>query len=107
MEEFTYVVLFITTATSDEAQQISQALLDERKVACVNIVPQVISTFWWQGKVDSAKESLLIAKTKAAKLDEIIKLVKGLHSYTVPEIIAVPIIGGNPDYLEWIDKEVP
>ena len=101
-----YIVLFITTASADEAQQISKVLLEQRKVACVNIVPRVSSYFWWQDKLDSAQESLLIVKTKASLLGEIIRLVKQLHSYAVPEIIALPIVGGNQDYLDWIGKEV-
>jgi len=75
-------------------------------VACVNIVPEVSSLFWWQDKLDSAQESLLIIKTRALLLDQIVTLVKEIHSYEVPEIIALPVIGGNQDYLEWIDKEV-
>lgn len=106
MESFTHIVLFITTATAEEARQISRALLNKKKVACVNIVPGVSSLFWWQGKLDSAQENLLVIKTKASQLNEIIRLVKELHSYDVPEIIALPIIGGNQDYLKWIDEEV-
>jgi periplasmic divalent cation tolerance protein len=68
-------------------------------------VPQVHSRFWWQGKIDSADEALLVVKTKAALLDEIIKLVKENHSYEVPEIVALPIVGGNRDYLKWIDNQ--
>lgn len=106
MEEFTYIVLFITASNGEEAHKIAEVLLNQRKVACVNIVPRVSSLFWWQGKLDSAQESLLIVKTKASLLPEIINLVKGVHSYEVPEIIALPIVGGNQDYLEWIGKEV-
>ena len=106
MEEFAYIVIFITTATTEEAQRISKALLEQRKVACVNIVPRVSSFFWWQDKIDSAQESLLIVKTKASQLNELVRLVKELHSYDVPEIIAMPIVGGNQDYLEWIGNEV-
>jgi periplasmic divalent cation tolerance protein len=69
-------------------------------------VPRIDSSFWWQGKLDSARESLLIIKTRASLLPEIINLVKGIHSYAVPEIIALPIIGGSEDYLKWIDGEV-
>ena len=106
MEEFTHIVLFITASNSEEAHKIAKVLLNQRKVACVNIVPRVSSLFWWQDKLDSAQESLLIIKTKASLLPEIINLVKGVHSYKVPEIIALPIVGGNQDYLEWLDKEV-
>lgn len=106
MEEFTYIVLFITASNGEEAHKIAEVLLNQRKVACVNIVPRVSSLFWWQGKLDSAQESLLIVKTKTSLLPEIINLVKGVHSYEVPEIIALPIVGGNQDYLEWIGKEV-
>ena len=106
MEESAYIVLFITASGSEEARKIAEALLNQRKVACVNIVPKVSSLFWWQDKLDSAEESLLIIKTKASQLDEIVRLVKELHSYDVPEIIALPIVGGNQDYLDWIGKEV-
>jgi len=106
LEEFADIVLFITTANAEEAQRIAGVLLNERKAACVNIVPRVDSLFWWQGKLDAAQESLLIVKSKASVLSEIVRLVRELHSYDVPEIIALPIIGGNQDYLEWIGKEV-
>jgi len=106
MEEFAYVVLFITASNGEEANKIAEVLLNQRKVACVNIVPRVSSLFWWQEKLDSAQESLLVVKTKASLLPEIINLVKGVHRYEVPEIIALPIVGGNQDYLEWIGKEV-
>jgi len=106
METSPYVVLLITTATVEEAQRISKVLLEQRKIACVNIVPRVSSLFWWHDKLDSAEESLLIVKTKASLLNEIVPLVKEIHSYDIPELIALPIIGGNQDYLEWIRKEV-
>ena len=106
MKTSPFVVLLITTATAEEAQRISRVLLEQKKVACVNIVPKVNSFFWWQGKLDSAEESLLIVKTKASQLSEIVPLVKEIHSYDIPELIALPIIGGNQDYLEWIQKEV-
>jgi len=106
MEGSNYIVLFITTDSTKEARQISKLLLKQRKVACVNIISEVDSLFWWEDKLDSAQEKLLIAKTKASLLPEIINLVKEVHSYTVPEIIALPIVGGNQEYLEWIEESV-
>jgi len=81
-------------------------LLSQRKVACVNIASQVDSLFWWRDRLDRAQESLLIVKTRASLLPEIVEMVKGVRSYQLPEIIALPIVGGNPDYLGWIDREV-
>jgi len=106
IEESAYIVLFVTVSNSEEAHQIAKVLLSQRKAACVNIMPRISSLFWWQDKLDSAQESLLIVKTKASLLNQIVTLVREIHSYEVPEIIALPIIGGNQDYLEWIDKEV-
>jgi len=99
------IIVFITVDSQETAQKIANKLLTERKVACANILPKVESHYWWQGKIESANELLLIVKTRAALLDELIALVKQIHPYTVPEIIALPIIGGNEDYLKWIDKE--
>lgn len=106
MENRENVVIFITTGTDEEAHRIANMLLTQKKVACVNILPKVRSLFWWQDKLDSAQESLLIVKTRASLLSEIVSMVREVHSYDVPEVIALPIIGGNPDYLEWIGKEV-
>ncbi len=105
MEQPTYVVLFITTADDEEAQLISRVLLEQRKAACINIVPKVNSLSWWQGNIEQAEESLLVVKTRESLLDEIIKLVKEIHSNDVPEIIALPIVGGSQDYLEWVGEE--
>jgi periplasmic divalent cation tolerance protein len=106
MKETGKIVIFVTTSSEPEAHKIAELLLIRRKAACVNIVPRVDSSFWWQGKLDSAQESLLIIKTKASLLPEIVDLVKAAHSYEVLEIIALPIIGGNKDYFRWIDDEV-
>jgi len=105
METDQNIVIFITTGTDGEARRVAGALLEQRKAACVNIVPAVTSLFWWEDRIDSDEESLLIVKSKASSLDEIVSLVKGIHSYDVPEVIALPIIGGNPDYLNWIGEE--
>jgi len=106
MKETGEIVIFVTASTGEEAHRIAELLLNQRKAACINIIPKVDSLFWWQGTLDSARESFLIIKTKASLLAEIVDLVKSVHSYEVPEIIAMPIVGGNEDYLRWIDSEV-
>ena len=106
MDKPEHIVVLVTANDADEAQRIASALLEKRLAACVNIVPKVDSRFWWEGKLDTAAESLLVIKSRAGRLEDIIRLVKEVHSNTVPEIIAMPIIGGSPDYLEWLDKEV-
>ena len=105
MGEFEHVVVLITTADAEEASDIADTLVNNRQAACVNIVPRVHSRFRWQGNIESEDEALLVVKTRAALLDGLIELVKSNHSYEVPEIIALPVIGGNPDYLAWLDDE--
>jgi periplasmic divalent cation tolerance protein len=106
MEQPTYIMVFITTRDAEEAEKIGKTLVKRRLAACVNIVPEVKSHFWWKDKLDAAKESLLLVKTKQSLLPDIVKSVKKSHSYSVPEIIALPIVGGSQDYLDWIDSEV-
>ncbi len=101
-----FAVVLVTAASLDEANKITAALMESRKAACVNIVPRVVSWFWWQGKIDTADEAMLIIKTRASAVPGIIELVKKQHSYSVPEIIALPIIAGSADYLDWISREV-
>lgn len=101
-----YSIIFITASNKKEAKKIAQALVGRRLCACVNIIDKVESLFWWQGKIDSAKETLLIIKSRKDKLSKIIVLVRSLHSYSVPEIIALPIIGGYEPYLRWIGESV-
>jgi periplasmic divalent cation tolerance protein len=97
------IIVLITAGSEEEVNRIAESLVKEKKAACVNIVPRVDSLFWWEGKIDSARESLLLVKTKASLFSEIVELVKRIHSYEVPEIIALPIIAGSEDYLKWLD----
>lgn len=96
------IVVFITTANRGEAESISRVLLEDRLIACVNIIGGVDSWFWWKGKKEKAREYLLIAKTRKALFNKLVKAVKKEHSYDVPEIIAIPIIAGYEPYLDWI-----
>ena len=101
-----YVVVLITVPDFDTGVKIGRELVFSRLVACVNIVREVKSIFLWEGKVDEASEALLIVKTRLDKMDEVIRKVKELHPYQVPEIIALPIVYGLESYLKWIDEVV-
>ena len=105
MEE-KYIVILVTAADDDEVRLIARVLLEQRKTACVNIMSGVVSLFQWRDKIDQASESLLVIKTSQSLLDEVVALVKEIHSYENPEIIALPVVGGSSKYMDWIDKEV-
>ncbi|MEN3034491.1 MAG: divalent-cation tolerance protein CutA [Aquificaceae bacterium] len=94
----------LITCPANKAQEIATLIIEERLGACVNVIERVHSIYRWQGKVVRDEESLLIVKTSAERFDELIKRVKEVHPYTVPEIIAFPLVGGNLDYLNWIDE---
>lgn len=98
------IVVLITVSSPDEGEKIARALVEKRLAACVNIVPGIRSIYHWQGKICDDRELLLIAKTSADLFDAVEKEVKALHSYKVPEIIAIPIAAGSKEYLSWIDE---
>ncbi len=102
-----YVIILISASSRDEAQKLGEMLLAKRMVACINVIEGVKSTYWWKGQLESASESLLIAKTRQSQVDGITGVIREKHSYNTPEIVAIPVIGGNPDYFDWIGKEVP
>jgi periplasmic divalent cation tolerance protein len=103
VKEADHIVVLITTGTQEEARKIAELLVDRKKAACVSIVPRVHSFFPWEGRLESAQESLMVVKTKASLFTEIVELVKTVHSYEVPEIVALPIVAGSEDYLKWLD----
>lgn len=98
-----YLITFITCANQAEAKKIAKVLLKKKLAACINIIPKVESLFWWEGKIDKAPELLLVVKTKKSLFKKLLIEVKSLHSYSCPEIIALPIIDGNKEYLKWLD----
>ncbi len=101
-----HIVVFITVPSKQEARKLASLVLTRKLAACVNIVAGVESLFWWKAKIDRARESLLVVKTTRAKFAQLAKAVRSQHSYTVAEIIALPIVAGNKAYLEWIDDAV-
>jgi periplasmic divalent cation tolerance protein len=96
------VVVLITTPTIIEARAIGKKLVKEKLAACANIIPRIESVFFWQGRIRQEREILIVVKTQRAVFGRLVKRVKSLHSYTVPEIIALSITRGSKDYLRWI-----
>ena len=101
-----YVVILVTAKDKKEAGKIARGLLGSKLIACANIVQGVQSLFWWQGKIDTSREALLILKTKKVLFKKVSAKVKSLHSYQTPEIIALSIVNGSEDYLRWINSSV-
>ena len=104
MSEF--VVVFVTVGSADEGDRLARALVESRLAACVNRVKSVQSIYRWQGKIESSEEELLIVKTRRDLFERLKEKIQQLHSYQVPEIIALPIIEGNENYLRWLDEEL-
>ena len=100
-----YILVFVTTASPQEAEQLGKTLVEKRFAACGNIVQDIRSIFWWKDAIENEQEALLILKSRAVLFPTIIDVVRSLHSYEVPEIIATPIILGSNGYLNWIDQE--
>ena len=100
------IVVLVTAKDAAQAEIISRRLLEKKLTACVNIVPGVRSLFWWEKKIDEAPETLLVIKSKGSLFEKIVTAVKAVHSYDVPEIIALPVVAGNDDYLKWVASSV-
>lgn len=98
------IVVFMTASNEDEASKIAKALVEGRLAGCVNIIRNIRSIYAWQGKIEDETEVLMVAKTQRNLFDKLSRRVKELHSYTVPEIIAMPVIEGSEDYLKWLNE---
>jgi periplasmic divalent cation tolerance protein len=101
-----FIIVLVTTSNRGEAEKIARTLLTEKLIACANIIGPAHSLFWWQNKIDEAQEHLILMKTRKDLFNKLAEKVKALHSYEVPEIIAIPITEGFKPYLEWLDKSL-
>jgi len=99
-------IVFSTAGSEEEARRIAHYLVDRQLAACVNLVRNIESVYRWQGKVESSHEWLLVIKTTAEKFDDVRDAIRQLHSYDLPECIAIAIEDGSADYLEWIGESV-
>jgi periplasmic divalent cation tolerance protein len=100
-----YRFVYMTAGSREEARRIGRVLVEERLAACVNVLDGMNAMYWWQGAVQDAQEAVLIAKTRAELLERLTERVKALHSYSCPCVVALPIEGGNADFLRWIGAE--
>lgn len=103
MQEF--IVVYVTAGSTTEGDRLARALVDERLAACVSRIAPVQSVYRWEGKIEQSEEQLLIIKTERRRFAALEKRVRELHSYSVPEIVALPIIDGSQDYLRWLDDQ--
>ena len=101
-----HVVVLITFPSREEAYKISKKLVEDGLTACVNVIEKVRSFFIFEGKFEECDEALAVIKTKIDVLQKLIDAVRSMHSYSVPEIIAIPIIAGYEGYLNWVDESV-
>ena len=96
------IVVFMTAGSREEAERIAQSLVSKRLAACVQILPEMQSVYWWQGQIENAPEIPVLAKTVRSNFAELEREVRSLHSYETPEIIALPITEASASYLEWL-----
>jgi periplasmic divalent cation tolerance protein len=97
-----YIIIIVTTAGREEAETIAQQLLEARLIACANIIGPVYSHFHWSGKMEKAEEYLILMKSRKDLFEKLSETVKALHSYEVPEILALPIVEGSKAYMNWL-----
>jgi periplasmic divalent cation tolerance protein len=100
------IVVFSTAASAEEAEKIARSLVEARLAACVNVIPEIRSFYRWQGKTEESAEWLLVIKSSRERFDALRAAVEKLHSYDVPELIALPVVEGARNYLNWMDGEL-
>lgn len=100
-------IAFVTTTDETSAKILANLIITHKLAACVNIIPKITSIYHWEGKVNEDSEVLMMIKTKTSRIEDLIKFVRENHSYSVAEVISIPIEKGNPSYLDWIQKTVP
>jgi periplasmic divalent cation tolerance protein len=100
------IVVLSTCGSEEESARIAKRLVDQHLAACVNLIPRVRSFYRWQGKVEDATEWLLVIKTSRERFAALRTVLEGAHSYELPEVLALPIVDGSPNYLAWLDGEL-
>jgi periplasmic divalent cation tolerance protein len=99
-----FIIVLVTTANKEEAEKIAQKLLENELIACANIISPITSYFRWSGKIDCTEECMVVMKSRMNLFGELVECVKSLHSYEVPEVLALPIVAGSESYLGWMGQ---
>lgn len=99
------IVVFSNCGSEEEARRIARSLVEARLAACVNIVPGIRSIYHWQGAVQDDSEWMLVIKSTRLLFDQLSAELRKVHSYQVPEVLAIPVVAGSQDYLDWLDRE--
>ena len=100
------VLIYITAPNREEAISLAHELLNQKLIACANIVDHVTSLYWWRGEIEQNNEVILIAKTLPSHTEQVIKHVQEKHSYECPAIVTIPITGGSQEYIDWVSQQV-
>ena len=98
-------LIYVTVSNIEEAEKIAMTVVSERLAACANILGPIQSVYHWQGKLEQATEVALLLKTQQSVLDALVARIRELHSYECPAIVAIPVLGGNPEFLAWVASE--
>ena len=99
------IVVITTVGTEEQAYTIAREIVARRQAACVNIVPGIHSVYHWQGAIQEEAEWMLVIKSTRALFDQLQAELRKVHSYKVPEVLAIPVVAGNEEYLAWVDRE--
>lgn len=100
------IIVLSTCGSEEEARRVAKSLVESRVAACVNILPGVRSIYHWQGEMLDEQEWMLVIKSTRPLFEQLCAGLRKVHSYQVPEAIAIPVVGGHQDYLDWIDREI-
>lgn len=106
MANVDHIIVYVTVPNDETARSMSQEILKQKLAACINAIPQMTSSYWWEGRIEESQEIVLLIKTRLDCFDNLCSYILQVHPYEIPCILKLPIIGGNPTYLNWIDEGV-
>jgi periplasmic divalent cation tolerance protein len=106
MDSSPYIFVYVTVSETEIVKKIGLGILQQKLAACINVIPQMTSYYWWQNQIEESKESVLLIKTREELFEDLRSFIVNEHPYEVPCIVKIPIIGGHPDFLRWMDSQI-